>query len=104
MNKQKKRGQKDSNASHLPPITTSSFSVWQPPSSLGSHHDEPFNVDPNLSLSRHGSNLSLASWNASNDNKYWSEEEIEEEIHSNKHKPFEIKEIIQRFEQVFIVK
>jgi hypothetical protein len=44
--------------------------------------------------------MSLASWNQ-NDNKFWSEEEFttdEELIIENK--PLEIKNIIQKFEQV----
>jgi hypothetical protein len=43
--------------------------------------------------------MSLASCNL-NDNKFWSEDETDEELAIPAQKPFEIKEIIQKFEKV----
>lgn len=84
------------------PITTSSFAVWQPQSTLHSQHDDPFSVD-SLLLSRRGSTMSLASnSNAANETKFWSEEETDDEVGVEHPKKLEIKEIIQLFEQVFI--
>ena len=45
--------------------------------------------------------MSLASWNQ-NDNKFWSEEEFTDEEIVIEHKQLEIKDIIQKFEQVEI--
>lgn len=43
--------------------------------------------------------MSLASSNAANESKFWSEDEPEEELVEHP-RPIEIKQIIQRFEQV----